>query len=164
MKASNVKYGLGILGILGVVAYFGVTGFQSAMQFYLSVDEVDPAIHEGRAVKVMGQVAAGSIQWLDHKRRVRFDVAGTAGKRIAVAYDSLVPDNFDAGRNVIIIGRYSQGSIAAKQIIVQCPSKYEAAEYDPMAAEKHKAASEALKGTDSGPFQQGQTQSAPDKP
>ena len=164
MKASNMKYGLGILGILGVVVYFGVTGFQSAMQFYLSVDEVDPVAHEGRAVKVMGQVAAGSIQWLDQKRRVRFEVSGTTGKRIKVAYDSLVPDNFDAGRNVIIIGRYSQGSIDAKQIIVQCPSKYEAAEYDPQAAEKHKAAKEALGSTTSGPFEQGQTQPAPGKP
>jgi cytochrome c-type biogenesis protein CcmE len=145
MKASNLKYGLGVLAIVGVVVYFGVTGFQSAMQFYLSVDEVDPVAHEGRNVKVMGQVAAGSIEWLDSKRRVRFKIQGESGKQIAVAYDSLTPDNFDAGRNVIIAGRYSNGSIAAKQVIVQCPSKYEAAEYDPKAAAKHTAAREATR-------------------
>jgi cytochrome c-type biogenesis protein CcmE len=144
MKASNLKYGLGVLAIVGVVVYFGITGFQSAMQFYLSVDELDPKAHEGRAVKVMGQVAAGSIEWLDAKRRVRFKIQGESGKQIAVAYDSLTPDNFDAGRNVIVVGRYSGGSVAAKQVIVQCPSKYEAAEYDPQAAAKHAAAKEAL--------------------
>jgi cytochrome c-type biogenesis protein CcmE len=147
MKASNFKYGFGVLAILGVVAYFGVTGFQSAMMYYLSVDEVDPVAHEGRAVKVMGQVAPGSIEWLDSKRRVRFKVQGESGKTINVAYDSLTPDNFDAGRNVILIGRYAGGSIAAKQVIVQCPSKYEAAEYDPKAAAAHSAAQKAAAET-----------------
>jgi cytochrome c-type biogenesis protein CcmE len=144
MKTSNVKYGLGALTIVGVVAYFGVTGFQSSMMYYLAVDEVDASLHDGRGVKVMGQVAEGSIQWLDAKRRVRFDVQGTSGRRIPVAFDDLTPDNFDAGRNVIIVGRYQGGSITAKQVIVQCPSKYEAAEYDPTAAEAHSSAQQSL--------------------
>lgn len=149
MKTTNLKYGLGMLAIIAVVVYFGVTGFQSSMMYYLSVDEVNAAEHEGHAVKVMGQVATNSIEWLDEKRRVRFAVQGTSGKLIPVAYDSLVPDNFSEGRNVIIVGRYTGGSLTAKQVIVQCPSKYEAAEYDPKAAEQHKAAHKDAPSTSS---------------
>jgi cytochrome c-type biogenesis protein CcmE len=155
MRASNVKYGLGLMTILGVVVYFGITGFQSARMYYLDVDELDAALHEGHAVKVMGQVAPDSIQWLDHRTRVRFQVQGASGKLVPVAYDGLTPDNFDVGRNVILLGRYTGGSIQAKQVIVQCPSKYEAAEYDPHAAEAHNSATQPLPDA---PFAQGATQ------
>ncbi len=136
MSGSKWKCGLGFLSILAVVIYFGVTGFKGAMMYYLEADELDPAIHTGKSVKVMGQVAEGSVEWLDHRRRVRFRLVGKLGKQVEVGLNSLAPDNFDEGRNVIVVGKYDGNKVTAKQVIVQCPSKYEAAEYDPTVASR----------------------------
>jgi len=41
------------------------------------------------------------------------------------------------------VGRYARGRSTPNRFIVQCPSKYEAAEYDPKAASAHAAAKKA---------------------
>ncbi|HMO01564.1 MAG TPA: cytochrome c maturation protein CcmE [Oligoflexia bacterium] len=44
---------------------------------------------------------------------------------IQVIYSGLKPDMFAAGRDVIIDGDYQNGILLAKQLLTQCPSKYE---------------------------------------
>jgi cytochrome c-type biogenesis protein CcmE len=42
-----------------------------------------------------------------------------------VAFTGIVPDMFAEGRDVIIEGRYLDGTLHAQQIMTSCPSKYE---------------------------------------
>jgi cytochrome c-type biogenesis protein CcmE len=46
---------------------------------------------------------------------------------VPVAYRGILPDMFAAGREVVVEGRYGDGSLAARQILTSCPSKYEPA-------------------------------------
>ena len=49
------------------------------------------------------------------------------GETVPVAFTGIVPDMFAEGRDVIIEGRYVDGTLHAQQIMTSCPSKYEAA-------------------------------------
>jgi cytochrome c-type biogenesis protein CcmE len=51
----------------------------------------------------------------------RVPVEGT----VVVAYTGVVPDMFAEGRDVIIEGRYVDGTLQAQTIMTSCPSKYE---------------------------------------
>ncbi len=48
-----------------------------------------------------------------------------AGSLVPVTYYGLKPDNFTAGRDVIIDGEYKDGMLLAQKLLTQCPSKYE---------------------------------------
>jgi len=50
-----------------------------------------------------------------------------------VVYHGVIPGNFDQATMVVAIGRYQEGRFLAEQLLVKCPSKYQAE------AEKQKA-------------------------
>ncbi|MCB0317300.1 MAG: cytochrome c maturation protein CcmE [Bdellovibrionales bacterium] len=53
------------------------------------------------------------------------DTESNSGVSIPVVYNSLKPDMFAAGRDVIIDGEFSGGKLIAYSLLTQCPSKYE---------------------------------------
>ena len=53
-------------------------------------------------------------------------VLGLPRGGIPVAFQGILPDMFAEGREVVVEARYQDGSLAAKQIMTSCPSKYEA--------------------------------------
>lgn len=44
---------------------------------------------------------------------------------IPVEYSGIKPDMFAVGRDVLVDGKYSDGTIYASDLLTQCPSKYE---------------------------------------
>jgi cytochrome c-type biogenesis protein CcmE len=38
----------------------------------------------------------------------------------------VVPGNFDQATSIVAIGHYKDGTFAAEQLLVKCPSKYQA--------------------------------------
>ncbi|MCE7939214.1 MAG: cytochrome c maturation protein CcmE [Chloroflexi bacterium CFX6] len=57
---------------------------------------------------------------------LRFVLTGKDG-RVPVVYRGVVPDTFDLAESVTVGGRVTaDGGFAADQLLVQCPSKYEA--------------------------------------
>jgi len=84
--------------------------------------------------QVFGKVVAGSIE--RDGTDMTFEIADREdpSKVIPVDYTGQVPDPFREGREVIVEGTFTEGTLVAEkdQLITKCPSKFaEEAEEDP---------------------------------
>ena len=48
------------------------------------------------------------------------------GEVLTVEYRGVIPGNFDQATSIVAIGRYDDGRFRAEQLLVKCPSKYQA--------------------------------------
>ena len=82
--------------------------------------------YAGTTVRVAGRVRADSIHMNSDTRELRFTLDDMQGNgSVEVHYAGLVPDMFAEGRDVIIEGRFVDGTLQAQQVMTSCPSKYE---------------------------------------
>ena len=79
----------------------------------------------GRDIKVAGKVAKGSVRGEPASKTFRFDLEDGQGHKLAIAYDRLLPDPFEEGRDAIVQGRLENGTLVASNLTVKCPSRYE---------------------------------------
>lgn len=122
MTASTRKWLLGGLIIAGVGA-FGVASFQKSLTPYVSFAE---AMAGGRTVQVKGYPDHANAHFDPGKKAFCFTMTDDAGEAMQVEYRGARPGNFEQAESVVAIGRYEQGVLASEQILVKCPSKYEA--------------------------------------
>lgn len=129
------KFGLGACLLVAAIGYLMYAGLQQSSTYYFTIDEFLPRKHElvGQGVRVAGRVAPGSLakQTSAKGTEMRFAIgdfkaADQIGETVPVAFTGIVPDMFAEGRDVIIEGRYVDGTLQAQQIMTSCPSKYEA--------------------------------------
>ncbi len=120
---------LAALIAVGAALYLVAVNLGGSATYYLTVSEVQaraPAL-EGRAVRVHGTVADGSVRWDLESFQLSFEVA-EGESRLPVRYRGARPDGLEAGRQVVVEGRLQpDGTLAATQVMVQCPSRYEPA-------------------------------------
>ncbi len=120
------KFLIGGIVILLALSYLGYAGFQRSATYYYNVSEFlgNGAATEKANVKVMGEVARGSVQ-RNGARNLRFDL-NEGGQKMPVVYEGAVPDAFATGIDVVVEGRLDRsGVFQAKTIVTKCPSKYE---------------------------------------
>ena len=125
--------------LVGAVAYLMYTGVQKSAVYYLTIDEFlvkkDTLANEG--IRVAGRVSPGSVskKMTPAGEELNFrlgdfktDGDGTADKSVAVHFVGITPDMFKAegGSDVIIEGKYRDGTVYAQSVLTSCPSKYEA--------------------------------------
>jgi cytochrome c-type biogenesis protein CcmE len=135
MKRS-VKFGIGACLLAASIGYLMVAGLQTSSTYYFTVAEFLPRKDElvGQGIRVAGRVAEGSLRKQttvkgtemafvigDFEGPGRVAVEGT----VPVAYTGVVPDMFGEGRDVIVEGRYVDGTLQAQTVLTSCPSKYE---------------------------------------
>ena len=138
------KFGVGACLLVTAIGYLMYAGLQQSSTYYFTIDEFLPRRQDlaGQGVRVAGRVAPGSLE-------KRTSSAGTAmrfaigdfkgpdevqGETMPVAFTGIVPDMFAEGRDVIIEGRFVDGTLQAQQIMTSCPSKYEPKPGEPEAA------------------------------
>ena len=130
------RFLLGILLVIGAVAYLIYTGIRETSNYYLTIEEFLPQkeAFANEGVRLAGRVQAGSIQWDPKALQLRFvlgpfkeQVGATAQTvGIPVHYQGVLPDMFAEGRDVIVEGRYhAEQALVAKTLMTSCPSKYE---------------------------------------
>lgn len=130
------RFFLGILLVIGAVAYLIYTGIRETSNYYLTIEEFLPQkeAFANEGVRLAGRVQAGSIQWDPKALQLRFvlgpfkeQVGATAQTvGIPVHYQGVLPDMFAEGRDVIVEGRYhAEQALVAKTLMTSCPSKYE---------------------------------------
>lgn len=126
------RFIIGAALIAAAVSYLVYAGIRTTSMYYFDLHEFDARRAEmvGQTLRVKGWVANVTV---DDPRtnELRFDLArqdGSAG--VPVAYRGVKPDMFAPGREVVVEGRYTDGGLAAKQIMTSCPSKYEPAPGD----------------------------------
>jgi cytochrome c-type biogenesis protein CcmE len=129
----NLRFIGGGLAIVAAIAWLMVVGIRETSSYYLTIDEFLPRKDTlgDSPLRVAGRVRAGSIDWDAKTLALRFaigafDEGGSVGPAVPVAYTGIKPDMFADGRDVIIEGRYREGTIHADKVLTSCPSKYEA--------------------------------------
>ncbi|MGD0694839.1 MAG: cytochrome c maturation protein CcmE [Terriglobia bacterium] len=137
MINRNLKFGIGIAIIVGVVAWEAIGGFQQSKTYYVTVAELTTGKVARHRVRVGGVVAPDSIERRGGVVTFRLSQDAQAIPVTYVGSDTL-PDTFVAGSQAIIEGDFTaDGRFRAEKIQAKCASKYEAApKYPGQGAEK----------------------------
>ncbi len=132
----NLRFAVAAALLVGTVAYLMYTGVTQTSVYYLTIDEFlvkkDTLVNEG--VRVAGRVQTGSVtrRMTNSGEELNFRLADfkgdTKGDSVAVHYIGVTPDMFksEGGSDVIVEGKYVDGTLRAHNLLTSCPSKYEA--------------------------------------
>jgi cytochrome c-type biogenesis protein CcmE len=114
-----------ILGGVVIAAFlgFGMFSFQKSLTPYVSFAEARDA---GRAVQVKGYPNHATSRLDPELKAFCFTLRDDTGSTMDVVYRGAKPGNFEQAESVVAIGRYEAGTLHADQLLVKCPSKYEA--------------------------------------
>lgn len=117
-----------VILLLGVVA---VTAYASSPADYLSPSTVlrQPSQFTGRLIEVKGSVVPTSV--VTDGNTSSFSISDSR-RVLPVLYAGPLPELFGEGKTVVVRGTLQLGgplsaSLLAKEIIIGCPSKYQAA-------------------------------------
>jgi len=118
----NVKV-VAALTLLVAATAIGVTSFKKSVTPYISFEEARRA--QG-LVQVNGLLADKQYVLRQDEQFLSFRLKDSKGEVLPVEYRGVVPGNFDQATSIVAIGRYQEGRFAAQQLLVKCPSKYQA--------------------------------------
>jgi cytochrome c-type biogenesis protein CcmE len=127
MKISGKYLVAGILIIFS--AFLAYDSLSNYVNPYLSVTNVVRNIdqYQGKSLQVMGVVQTGTFD-RGNDGTIRFAI-NDGTEAIDVVYTGALPQNFDEGKDVVIVGSLNgDETVEARQILVKCPSKYEGEE------------------------------------
>lgn len=120
------KYIVGAIIILVFLVFAGMNLGESLTP-YVSIQE---ARVKGTKVQVKGERVEGSEKYDTERKTFNFKMADPSGEEVQVIYDGLRPSNFERATEVVAIGKYTNGEFLASELLIKCPSKYEAEEMD----------------------------------
>jgi cytochrome c-type biogenesis protein CcmE len=118
----NLKVGLA-LALLVVAVGIGVTSFKKSVTPYISFQE---ARRSSGLVQVNGTLADKQYVLKQESQYLSFRLKDDKGEVMPVEYKGVIPGNFDQATSIVAIGRYQGGTFQAEQLLVKCPSKYQA--------------------------------------
>jgi cytochrome c-type biogenesis protein CcmE len=111
---------------LSALVVFGAVAFMNLNQTMAPYVTFSEARASERAVQVAGFPDHALARFDPGRSEFRFEMRNEAGELMPVAYKGVKPGNFDQAETVVVVGRYAEGVFQASQILVKCPSKYEA--------------------------------------
>ena len=138
--SKGLQIAIGGLLTAALLGWYGANRVgDTSFAYYQTLEEFQVAAMSdpGRAVRVHGYVADGSIERDVEGKRVIFRVqstpphaGGDAGATMPVIYASLeTPDLFKDGAEVVVEGRMlaasNGGHFHADKVMAKCPSKFE---------------------------------------
>jgi cytochrome c-type biogenesis protein CcmE len=118
----NVKVILA-LALVAVGFAVGVTSFRKSVTPYLSFAE---ARRTAGLVQVNGEIADKNYVLKPLEQYLEFNLRDQKGEVMPVVYRGVIPGNFGQATMVVAIGRYQAGRFQAEQLLLKCPSKYQA--------------------------------------
>ena len=118
----NAKVLLAV-GLLVAAIAIGVTSFKKTVTPYISFAE---ARKSSGLVQVNGVLADKTYVLKSDDQYLSFRLKDERGEVLPVEYHGVVPGNFDQATSIVAIGRYQAGTFQAEQLLVKCPSKYQA--------------------------------------
>lgn len=111
------------LSLLTVALVVGVTGFRKTMTPYISFAEARRA---PGLVQVNGKLADKNYVLKREEQYLEFKLRDAKDEVLPVIYRGVIPGNFDQAESVVAIGRYEGDHFEAEELLVKCPSKYQA--------------------------------------
>ena len=118
----NVKLILAA-ALFAVAATVGVSSFKRTMTPYIGFAEARSA---SGLVQVNGKLADKDYVLKPEEQFLRFSLRDEKGEVMPVEYRGVIPGNFDQAVSVVAIGKYEGDHFEAQQLLVKCPSKYQA--------------------------------------
>lgn len=116
------KYIIGIV-IIVVFIVFAAMNLSKSLTPYVSLDD---AKKSSKVVQVKGQRIPGSENFDVEKKVFTFKMSDDKGEPFEVIYHGVKPANLEQADEIVVIGRYVQDHFEADQLLVKCPSKYQA--------------------------------------
>ncbi|MFZ0390616.1 MAG: cytochrome c maturation protein CcmE [Calditrichia bacterium] len=116
------KYIVGIL-IIVVFIIFAAINLSKSLTPYVTVEE---ARKSSSVVQVKGQRVPGSEHFDVDQKQFSFRMADESGKEFQVLYNGVKPANMEQAEEIVVIGRFNGPQFEAEQLLVKCPSKYQA--------------------------------------
>ena len=101
----------------------GVSSFKKSVTPYISFEE---ARRSHGLVQVNGILADKAYVLKKDEQFLSFRLKDSKGQVLPVEYRGVVPGNFDQATSIVAIGRYQNQQFVAEQLLVKCPSKYQA--------------------------------------
>lgn len=123
-----------IIGVAVIVVAVGAlifNGVNSSAAFNLKVDEVlaKKTKYVGENVKMSGKIVGESVQYDADELLLTFQLRGEDTGKVRVTYEGPKPDTMNDDWEAIVTGTFKEdGTFAASELLVKCPSKYEAME------------------------------------
>ncbi|NOT34139.1 MAG: cytochrome c maturation protein CcmE [Candidatus Eisenbacteria bacterium] len=111
------------LVLLGGAVTVGVTSFRKTVTPYITFAEARRA---SGLVQVNGVLADKAYVLKPDEQYLSFRLSDDKGEVLPVEYRGTVPGNFDQATSIVAIGRYDGKVFKADQLLVKCPSKYQA--------------------------------------
>jgi len=109
--------------LLAVAVVFGVTSFKKSMTPYIAFAE---ARRSTGLVQVNGTLADKNYVLKPDQQYLEFKLKDAKDEVLPVVYRGVIPGNFDQATSIVAIGHYADGHFEAEQLLVKCPSKYQA--------------------------------------
>jgi len=111
------------LALVIVAVAIGVTSFKKSVTPCISFAE---ARRSSGMVQVNGVLADKQYVMKQEEQFLSFRLKDARGEVLPVEYRGVIPGNFDQATSIVAIGHYKDGTFAAEQLLVKCPSKYQA--------------------------------------
>jgi cytochrome c-type biogenesis protein CcmE len=111
------------LVLLVVAGVFGISSFKKSMTPYVPFSQARRATG---MVQVNGVLADKNYVLKQNEQYLQFKLKDEAGEVMTVEYRGVIPGNFDQATSIVAIGRYANDRFEADQLLVKCPSKYQA--------------------------------------
>jgi cytochrome c-type biogenesis protein CcmE len=121
----NVKILIAVGLVIAAIA-IGLTSFRQTMTTYTTL--ADARTRPNEDVQVAGRLASRSYVMNAQEQFLRFSLADSTGDSMRVEYRGVIPGNFAQAMGLVAVGRYKGDHFEAKQLLVKCPSKYQAEE------------------------------------
>lgn len=128
MRGNQIKFVVGALIIVGVLAWLGISGVQESKTYYVTIPELHAQGETAYRMhlRVAGDVVPDSIR--RQAGEVRFQLH-QGGNRLEVVYvgNEPLPDTLVDNAQAIVTGHYTQENVfRAEKVQAKCASKYEA--------------------------------------
>ena len=129
--SNRGKLLVALVVLVGALGYLGYLAFDSATVYYYTVGEANElsGLAEGKSVRVGGKLVPDSFSRAEGSTLAYFEL--TDGDDTMLAFhDGVFPDLFFNEHSEIILegAPTPDGAFESHNIIVSCPSKYEAAD------------------------------------
>ena len=109
--------------LLAVAVTVGVSSFKRTMTPYIGFADARTA---SGLVQVNGKLADKNYVLKPEEQFLSFKLRDENGDVMAVEYRGVIPGNFDQAVSVVAIGKFQGDHFEAQQLLVKCPSKYQA--------------------------------------
>lgn len=134
--SSSKRFLIGASILVGAVAYLMYTGVSQTAVYYLTIEEFFDKQDElaGEGLRIAGRVQAGSVtrrmtpQGEEFHFRIGDFKPSESDRSLPVYFVGVTPDMFknEGGSDVIVEGKFRDGTLYAQSVLTSCPSKYEA--------------------------------------